>query len=70
MPKRIICIPCGDSSGDYAGNFLTLRYVSVNENLNEQNVQVKAICRVNIPNEVKFIRFAIPGKFKFCSCFL
>ena len=49
-----------DSSGDYAGNFLTLRYVSVNENLNEQNVRVKAICRVNIPNEVKFVRFAIP----------
>ena len=58
-----------DSSGDYAGNFLTLRYVSVNENLNEQNVRVKAICRVNIPNEVKFVRFAIPGNSNFVSAF-
>ena len=48
-----------DSSGDYAGNFLTLRYVS----------RVKAICRVNIPDEVKFVRFAIPGNSNFVPAF-
>lgn len=58
-----------DTSGDYAGNFLTLRYVSVNENLDGQNVRVKAICRVNIPNGVKFVRFAIPGNSNFVSAF-
>lgn len=54
---------------DYADKFLTLRYVTVNENLNGQTVRVKAICRVDIAAEVKFVRFGIPGNSYFAPAF-
>lgn len=56
-------------SADYADKFLTLRYVTVNENLNGQTVRVKAICRVDIAAEVKFVRFGIPGNSYFAPAF-
>ena len=56
-------------SADYADKFLTLRYVAVNENLNGQTVRVKAICRVDIAAEVKFVRFGIPGNSYFAPAF-
>lgn len=56
-------------SADYADKFLTLRYVIVNENLNGQTVRVKAICRVDIAAEVKFVRFGIPGNSYFAPAF-
>ena len=56
-------------SADYADKFLTLRYVAVNENLNGQTVRVKAICRVDIADEVKFVKFGIPGNSYFAPAF-
>lgn len=56
-------------SADYADKFLTLRYVAVNENLNGQTVRVKAICRVDIADEVKFVKFGIPGNSNFVPAF-
>lgn len=56
-------------SADYADKFLTLRYVAVNENLNGQTVCVKAICRVDIADEVKFVKFGIPGNSNFVPAF-
>lgn len=56
-------------SADYADKFLTLRYVAVNENLNGQTVRVKAICRVDIADEVKFVKFGIPGNSYFVPAF-
>lgn len=56
-------------SADYADKFLTLRYVAVNENLNGQTVRVKAICRVDIADEVKFVKFGIPGNSNFVLAF-
>lgn len=56
-------------SADYADKFLPLRYVAVNENLNGQTVRVKAICRVDIADEVKFVKFGIPGNSNFVPAF-
>ena len=58
-----------DSSGDYTSKFTTLRCITVNETLNEANVRVKAICRADIPDEVKFVRFAIQGNSYFVKAF-
>lgn len=56
-------------SANYADKFLTLRYVAVNENLNGQTVRVKAICRVDIADKVKFVKFGIPGNSNFVPAF-
>lgn len=58
-----------DLSGDYTSKFTTLRLIVVNETLNEANVRVKAICRADIPDEVKFVRFAIQGNSDFVKAF-
>lgn len=58
-----------DLSGNYTSKFTTLRVVMVNETLNEANVRAKAICRADIPDEVKFVRFAIPGNSDFVKAF-
>lgn len=58
-----------DLSGDYTSKFTTLRNIMVNETLNGANVRAKAICRADIPDEVKFVRFAIRGNSVFVKAF-
>lgn len=58
-----------DISGDYSSKFTTLRNIMVNETLNEANVRAKSICRADIPDEVKFVRFAIQNNSDFVKAF-